>query len=160
MNGQWIGRYKGTQSGQIILNIDERPSFFEGVASIIDDDPRVPNALAFFKTKTKGRDFDGEAAILPVHPQTKNAVNWEAIRGLYPSATMSQRAEMRGTWTDNSLKISWKTDIHLIGEATLPHSKANAESQLVSAQKNWSDFKDYVAKLESGRFLFRKQNKP
>lgn len=46
MNGQWIGRYDGSRRGQIIVNIDERQSFFEGVASIIDDDQTAPSAVA------------------------------------------------------------------------------------------------------------------
>src|SRR6266446_6570141 len=100
MNGQWIGAYHGLQRGQIILNVDERQSCFEGVASIIADDPTVPKALAFFKTKTKAREFEGEAIIQPVNPQTPNPTNWEAIRHLYPSGTtISRSARAHGTWT-------------------------------------------------------------
>ena len=161
MNGQWIGRYQGLQSGQIIVNVDERQSFFEGVASIIDDDPSLPKALAFFKTRTKTREFEGEASILPVNPKTGNAINWEAIQHLYPSGTIvSQHAEARGTWTHDTLKISWNTDTGAAGEATLPRSKANTESQLIPAEKNWSAFKEYVAELEGRQFLFRGQNEP
>ncbi len=161
MNGQWIGAYQGVRRGQIIVNVDERQSFFEGVASIIDDEPNVPKALAFFKTKTKAREFEGEATIQPVSPQTPNPINWEAIRHLYPAGTtISQRAKAHGTWTHDTLKISWTTDIGLVGEATLPRSKANTESQLVPDEKNWSAFKGYVAELEGRQFLFRGQNEP
>ncbi len=60
MNGQWIGAYQGVRRGQIIVNVDERQSFFEGVASIIDDEPNVPKALAFFKTKTHHANLRGK----------------------------------------------------------------------------------------------------
>jgi hypothetical protein len=73
---------------------------------------------------------------------------------------MSQVADVRGTWNSDTLKISWTTDIGISGEATLPRSKATAASELAAVEKSWSDFKEYVAELESGNFLFRGQNKP
>ena len=69
MNGQWIGRYEGTQQGQIIVNIDERQSYFQGTATIIDDNPAVPIAVAFFRTPTKDRDFQFLASVLPLDPR-------------------------------------------------------------------------------------------
>jgi hypothetical protein len=161
MNGQWIGRYDGSRRGQIIVNVDERQSFFEGAASIIDDDPAAPTSIAFFKTTTKAQDFRCQAAILPVDRVTRNVTAWEAVRDFYPTdATMSQHADVRGAWNSDTLKISWTTDIGLAGEATLPRSKANAASELVPVEKSWSAFKEYVAELEGGHFLFRGQNKP
>jgi len=73
---------------------------------------------------------------------------------------ISQRADVRGVSNNDTLKLSWKTDIGLIGEATLPRSKANAASELVPTENSWSAFKEYVAGVESGRFLFRGQNEP
>ena len=161
MNGQWIGTYAGTRHGPIILNVDERQSLFQGTATIIDDVPTVPTAVAFFRTATKDRDFQCRASVLPVDPQTRNPSTWEAVRHLFPpDTTMSQVADVRGTWNSDTLKISWTTDIGISGEATLPRSKATAASELAAVEKSWSDFKEYVAELESGNFLFRGQNKP
>src|SRR5258707_1128181 len=104
MNGQWIGRYDGSRRGQIIVNVDERQSFFQGAASIIDDDERAPTFIAFFNTTKKAQNFRCEAAILPVPPQTRNVIPWEAVRDFYPAGTaMSQRAVVRGAWTRNTL---------------------------------------------------------
>jgi len=54
-------------------------------------------------------------------------------------------------------------DAHLdmIGTCTLPRSKADQPSDLVPLKlnKNWEAYKQYVAGLESRRFLFRGQNK-
>jgi hypothetical protein len=161
MNGQWIGRYKGSSNGQIIVNVDERQSFFEGVASIINDDRTAVDAVAFFKTKNKSRKFRYQAADLPVNPRTGYIDSWDAIRSLYPSGTvMSRHADVRGNWNRDRLEISWKTDIGFVGKATLPRSKAGAQSDLVAVEKNWSAFKEYVAELEGGHFLFRGQNRP
>src|SRR5262245_14189805 len=159
MNGQWIGRYDGSRRGQVIVNVDERQSFFEGIASIIDDDRAAPNALAFFKTKTKARNFRFRADIVPVNPQTGLVAAWDTVARFYPAGTpISQSADVRGAWTRDTLKLSWKTDINLTGKATLPRSKANAPSQLLPVEKSWSAFKEYVAELEGDHFLFRGQN--
>src|SRR5947207_8178247 len=50
MNGQWLGRYDGTRRGPIIVNVDERQSYFQGTATILDDDPAAPTSIAFFRT--------------------------------------------------------------------------------------------------------------
>jgi hypothetical protein len=98
---------------------------------------------------------------LPVNPQTGYIAAWEAIRSLYPAGvTMSQHADVRGNWNRDRLEISWETDIGFVGTAKLPRSKAGTESDLVAVEKNWSAFKEYVAELEGGHFLFRGQNKP
>jgi hypothetical protein len=161
MNGQWIGRYQGSRNGQIVVNTDEHQSFFEGVVSIINDDRTAVNAVAFFKTPNKAHRFRCRASILPVNPQTGYIAAWEAIRHLYPTGTMmSQHADVRGSWTRNSLKISWATDIGLVGEATLPRSKGDTESDLVAVDRTWSAFKEYVVELKGRHFLFRGQNRP
>ena len=153
--------YDGTRHGQIIVNVDERQSFFQGTASIIDDDPAAPTAMASFTTATKAPDFQCRADILPVDPVTRNVAPGETVRRFFPNGTsMSRHADVRGTWNSDTLKTSWTTDIGLAGEATLPRSKANAASELVPVEKTWSTFKQYVADLESGRFLFRGQNEP
>ena len=161
MNGQWIGRYDGSRRGQIIVNVDERQSFFEGFASIIDDDHAAPKAIAFFKTKTKARSFRCRADIVPVNPQTGLIAPWETVGRFYsPGTPISQRADVRGAWTRDTLRISWTTDINLTGKAILPRSKASAASELVPVEKSWSAFKEYVAELEGDHFLFRGQNEP
>jgi hypothetical protein len=161
MNGQWIGRYGGSRRGPIIVNVDERQSFFQGAASILDDDPAAATSMGFFTTTTKARDFQCQASIFPVDPATRNITTWEVVQHLFPTgANMSRHADVRGAWNSDTLKISWTTDIGLVGEATLPRTKANAPSELSPVEKNWSAFKEYVADLESGRFLFRGQNEP
>jgi hypothetical protein len=159
MNGQWIGTYAGTRHGPIIVNVDERQSYFQGTATILDDDPAAPTSIAFFRTTTKDRDFQCRASVLPVDPQTRNVVpTWEASHQRFTG--MSQYADARGAWGTDTLKLSWTTNIGISGEATLPRSKATAASELAAVEKSWSEFKEDVAELEGGHFLFRGQKKP
>ena len=53
MNGQWLGRYFGTTSGAMIVNIDERRNFYRGAAYLIEDDRKLPDSLVGFQTVNK-----------------------------------------------------------------------------------------------------------
>jgi len=48
LNGQWIGKYTGTTSGAIHVNIDEDVENYHGVAYQFSDDPLLPPAVAYF----------------------------------------------------------------------------------------------------------------
>ena len=73
---------------------------------------------------------------------------------------MSKSFDARGSWNDDTLSLSWKTDIGLSGNCTLPRSKADQPSELVPLEKEWESFKTHVNSLEGRRYLFRGQNKP
>jgi hypothetical protein len=53
MNGQWIGKYSGTTSGDIHVNIDEDESNYRGVAYQFPNDSTLPRAVAYFQLQTK-----------------------------------------------------------------------------------------------------------
>src|SRR5882762_9217961 len=66
MNGQWIGVYTGSSQGSIIVNVDDRGAFYQGVAYLHDGNPALPGIAASFKTANKERRFHVRTdAILP-----------------------------------------------------------------------------------------------
>ena len=163
MNGQWIGRYEGTQQGQIIVNIDERQSYFQGTATIIDDNPALAIAVGFFRTPTKDSDFQCLASVLPLDPRTRKVATWKDVQQFFSTdVKMSQVAETHGTLDNDTFKLQWRTDIGLEGEATLPRSKATAASELMPSEMTWDSFKAHVTDddWDNGRLLFRGQSQP
>ena len=72
---------------------------------------------------------------------------------------MSQFADARGALDNDTFKLSWRTDIGLAGEATLPRSKATDASELVANEMTWDEFQSACHRLEldDGQFLFRGQ---
>jgi hypothetical protein len=46
MQGQWLGRYTGTNSGEAILELDEVGDHYEGKAYIFEDEPLMPSTIA------------------------------------------------------------------------------------------------------------------
>lgn len=162
MNGQWIGRYSGSTSGAITLNIDERRDHYEGTAVLIEDDQRFPHSVASFQTADKEPTFRFRTGpILALDPKTGQGLSLEQLQQhLGPDEVFSKYADVNGTVDDTSLKVSWATDSGVQGECVLPRSKADHASELVPLEKNWGEFKEYVSSLKGCRYLFRGQNQP
>lgn len=162
MKGQWIGTYVGSNNGTIIVNVDELQSRFEGVAYLHDSNNGMPSLGAAFSTIDKGRTFSFRTKwITPINPMTNYFGPWDQVRSHF-SATLNvpNFADVTGTWTEESLKLTWKTDIGTFGSCDLPKSRAMQPSELTATTLGWDDFKGGVSKLGGRRYLFRGQNQP
>ena len=162
MRGQWIGNAEGANQGQIIVNIDERPSHYQGMAFLIETNPALPSIAATIRTKDKNTNFAFRSFILPIDPRTGLVAFWESIRDLYEANVLvSKFADLVGSFENDSLKLSWTTEAGKIGSCVLPKTKADKPSELIpEAINGWTEYKAYVAKLEGRRFLFRGQREP
>jgi hypothetical protein len=167
MNGQWRGKYSGSRQGTITVNVDERPSHYEGLAYLDDDDRQnIPSVAVSFRTLNKHRSFSVRtSAMLPIDPfsgfPTSLSIWEEQIKSHYPAnVTMSKWADVTGSWKDNELSLSWKSDVGLEGNCTLTRLAAGQPSELVSLNKDWRTYKEYVAGLKGRNYLFRGQNEP
>jgi hypothetical protein len=167
MNGQWRGKFSGSTNGEITVNIDERPSWYEGIAYLHSDDHRnIPSVAASFRTSSKDHSFKVRTnAVLPIDPFSGFPVLlsvWETqIKEHYPpNVTISNWADVTGSWKNNDLKLSWKTDIGLEGDCTLTRLAAGQPSELTPLKKDWRGYKEYVAGLKGRNYLFRGQNGP
>jgi hypothetical protein len=161
MRGQWIGKAEGSNEGQIVVNVDELSSYFQGVAYLNEANILLPNVAAFFRTTDKAKEFSFRANIWPVNPQTGLSDQWENIKHLFgANVFMSKFADVVGGFGDEFLKLSWTTEAGNKGSCVLPRSKADKPSELVPESiSGWKEYKDYVSQLEGRRFLFRGQRK-
>ncbi len=164
MKGQWIGQYSGTNEGLILVNIDERPSNFEGVAYVNDKNGLLPSNAAWFNTTSKSRVFSFRTALIsPINPNTGVADSWKNVKAFFgQGVVIPEYADVKGEWSETLLKMSWTTNIGTHGSCELPRSRAAEPSDLVPLQEvvDWASFKNYVSRLEGHRHLFRGQNKP
>jgi FRG domain len=164
MNGQWLGKFEGTQKGSITVNIDERETWYEGIAYLHPDQTGAAPVAASFRTANKKNSFSCRTTgILPIDLVSgfPTLPTDENIRTRYgENFVMSKWAEVRGSWKDNTLKLSWTTDIGLEGNSTLSRLAAGQPSDLASSKMSWREYKDYAAGLTGRKYLFRGQNKP
>jgi hypothetical protein len=162
LNGQWIGKYTGTTAGDVHVNIDEDESNYRGVAYLFNPDANVPITVAYFSTPNKEPDFSFRTEMIEAIDlrTTSRPVQWDSIKDKYPEGTtFSEYADVRGSFDQNVLTMSWVTDAGLTGNCTLPRSKAGESSELVPLKQDWNTFKEYGIQLASKRLLFRGQNK-
>ena len=158
MNGQWIGRYTGSNNGLIIINIDDIGDHYEGITYLHDDDTKLPGVAAAFKTKDKNRNlkFTTEL-ILPIDPSTGKPDFWENIKKYYEGIWFPKsNVHVESNWNDKLLTLKWTTEFGTTGYCELPKSKASSPSEYVPIRKvnNWNGYKKYVSTLEGRRYLF------
>lgn len=163
MNGQWIGEFSGSTTGSLIVNIDDRSTYYQGVAYIRKNagTPSVA-AAALFRTVDKSNPCRFRTGLIaPIDPGLGAPVLRDAFVQRYQAdLRLANFADVVAEWNNQSLKLTWVADDGLTGEATLPRSKASLESELIPLKMGWKEFKEYVATLERRRFLFRGQNQP
>lgn len=161
MKGQWIGKYIENGSGTIILNVDERPTCFQGVAYLHEQDKSIPSAVATFRTHNKSSSLQFRAQVLPINPISGLPDLWEKVKNHYANdVTFSNFADIDVSWDECQLSLSWISDIGFSGSCELPCSKAGRRSELIPLTKNWESYKTHMMSLEKKRYLFRGQNRP
>lgn len=162
MKGQWIGSYTGSNTGLIIINIDELPSYYEGVAYMNESNQKLPSTAVFFKTPNKDRSFKFRTEwISPINPTTGIIDSLDRVLPFYEKGIVIPKyVDVSGTWSGESLTLSWISDIGTHGSCTLPLSNATKPSELVPTISDWEGFRKAINQMEGRRFLFRGQNKP
>src|SRR6266550_4260576 len=116
MNGQWVGAYTGSNGdGNVIINIDELESNYQGVACLTNDS--LPGSMAFFRTADKNARAPFRTDLIQaIDPLTGNVVPWENIKEKYPKEVVfSQSADVTAVLEHESLALSWATDIGVTG---------------------------------------------
>src|SRR2546425_408563 len=149
MNGQWMGTYAGSNTGVIIVNVDDRGSYYQGVAYLHEHDSKIPSTAAGFRTPDKSKTFKTRTTgIVPIDPRTKEIGRWDQVKDLYgEGAGISTYADVTGSWDDSKLTLDWSTDAGVKGTCVLPRSEAGKASTLVPLEKDWGEYKKYVAGL-------------
>jgi FRG domain len=163
MKGQWIGSYTGSNSGWIVLNVDELSNCFEGTAYIHPGQKDLPKSQVVFRTKDKSTPFAFRTLSVSVlAPGTLEMTSWEKIKAGFPEGTaMSAYADVEGEFDKGSLSLRWKTDINLVGSCTLEASKAGTDSGLIGEEISWEEFKRRVGLLSHDHdFIYRGQSQP
>jgi len=163
MNGQWLGSFSDPEGGgTILVNIDERETYYQGVAYTHPSDHALPSAAAFFKTENKDTKCKFRTlGLQPIDPATSAIISWEAIKDKYDkNIVFSKHADVTVSCDGAALTLSWGTDQGFTGNCVLPRSKAGEPSELDAEQRDWDGFKKYVSALKGKRYLFRGQGKP
>ena len=154
--------FTGSNSGKIIVNIDDLGDRYQGSAYLHPDDGSLPSSAALFTTANKENPFRVRTdALSPLDVRTGAAFETrDKFQEQYPGLTAAGYVDIEGEWTPEALAVSWKNDLGVEGKSTLPKTSAASPSELVPRLNDWREYREYVSTLQRRRFLFRGQNKP
>jgi hypothetical protein len=159
MNGQWVGRYGGSNSGLLVIDIDDMGAHYQGRAYAYDDNHGMPSTFVFVQTPDKADSFRLKLDLYPIDPRNSEPSTWEQLGSLFPGVIFPRRAEVNFSWKGPTLKVDWKTDIETIGAAEISKTRAGepTEYQPLPDVTNWEQFKAFINRLEHRRYIFRGQ---
>jgi hypothetical protein len=99
MNGQWMSRYTGSNSGLLVIDLDDMGTHYEGRAFVWDDNPSLPGTFVFIKTPDKAASCHLSLDLSPVNPRTGDVASWDQIAPLFPPGVIfPRRAEVNLNW--------------------------------------------------------------
>jgi hypothetical protein len=163
MNGQWIGRYTGSNTGLLVVEIDDMGTHYEGRAFAYDDNPLLPGTVVLIKTPDKAKHYQQNLELFPINPRTGDPGTWDQIAQHFPAGTaFPRRADVTLNRTGKNLKVSWTTDMGTSGAVDIPKTRAAepTEYQPLPDVTDWKQFKQHVNSLEHRRYIFRGQRQP
>lgn len=161
MKGQWLGRYTGANNGQLILNLDDLGTYYQGVAYLVTDDNKMPSSAGFFRANKNGNKLECRTyAVLPIDPRTGVTGDWNQLNKAYPNITLAEYADIQASTKGNSLKLKSVTNLDSTITATLKREPKNSKSKIDSETLSWDEYKTRVANLSGKKNIFRGQRQP
>jgi hypothetical protein len=139
MNGYWYGTYSGSNSGQIVVELDDVGTHFEGCAYLYEAKAGAPSTFAIIKTANKATKSRVKAQLLPLNPETFEPTEWHRLASQFPGTNFPVEADVDYEWSATDLRVSWITNIQTYGGAHIPKSAVSRPSACKLLQvANWA----------------------
>lgn len=159
--GQWLGKFSGTNAGDLVVDLDDYGEYVAGHALAFDADAALPGVLITLAFPKGPRVQDVVSKnIEPLDPQYPVVRPKAEVRNR--GLQFPDRIELRLDFQRDILKVDWKSDIGTTGSATLVRPDARQASKLVPSAEvhSWGDLTQQFLSLEPGRYIFRGQTEP
>ena len=157
-SGQWIGNFKGTNSGLAVLDLDSVEPGVEGRMYAFDDDPSMPSVCSAIRTQPTGNQISFAGEPQPFSPNEGQFLRQESLQGDFPTLL-----KFEGAFTGEAIEGTWETDIDTSGTFRLVGSRAGTTSAYQSSLGtiSWKEFQDFLSNenLDPHRYIFRGQSK-
>jgi hypothetical protein len=157
MNGQWIGPYAGTNSGTLVVELDNVGGGFEGSVIAADNNPVFPSVVGEFLVPKDQEKFKVRIPLRSVERATGASLSKETFESRFPGITEAKYADTEWKISDHQIEVAWTTDIGTNGSGVVAKSAAGQPSKLEAIDMSWEKFKAYATNLEPARFFFRGQ---
>jgi len=158
MRGQWLGEYRGSESGTAMLNIDAVEKHFEGVAYLKpQDNTRILSAVEF-STRTQKSPQTVTATVLPIDPRSGLPTQLEELRVVFGrDFEHPTKAKLKLAVKGATLRITADTNTKTTLKAVLKRARVSDRSKIEAITLNWRKFKVYISRRSNANRLFRGQ---
>ena len=162
LSGQWIAQYAGTNSGQLIIEIDDLGGYYEGTACAWDNNKSMPSSRVIVVSRSKSDNQRLEN--IPVQ-----AMFWDGtdiaeseIKKLQAEhgILFPRTVDIDFALVSDELTIKWVTPIGTTGGgvATASARRGGTPSELTPLPiRTWEGFNKHVNSLERKRYVYRGQ---
>lgn len=157
MKGQWIGKYPGPAAGDLLINIDDRGSYYSGVAFSRPTNVLLPRTAIEIRTKDKKSEFSITSYLKPIDPRTHNPSEWDNVKLMYPNMEFAKTAQISGWFNKTSLFFQYANDLGLKFDVSLRRKLYSNKSDIKGEEITWNQFKRRISKVPQFRFIYRGQ---
>jgi hypothetical protein len=160
LQGQWVGRSHGTNTGHVVIELDDVGDHYEGRAYVFDDRPDLPSTIAVIELPKGTKEHTAPTIHLnPLEPFTLDLMSWQQFDARFPKITAPRTASAKWTLGENNIRIDWATPIGTQGHADLERVYGDKPSELVPIAdvNSWEQFRRYIRDFEPYKFMYRGQ---
>ena len=111
MEGQWIGRFAGTNPADVHVDIDAIDGSLNVSAQVFDDDADLLGILARFSVPAGLSTYKTDVALTPLDPQAGWMLSHADLQQRYPGVTVPSVATVTLDHTAARLRATWTTPI-------------------------------------------------
>jgi hypothetical protein len=160
MSGQWLGRYAGTNTGNVVADLDDSGASYVGEVWAFDDLPNYPTTFASIELPKAKNRFSLRVDLTLVD-RGGAPVPKQSVSERFPNVQTPTYADTEWEIAPKLLSVRWQTDIGTNGVGSLTKSQAANPSTLTPRTdvKSWEDFKRFAIALEPYRYTFRGHEK-
>jgi hypothetical protein len=131
VNGQWMGGYSGTNTGLLVIDIDQIGETFDGLVSAYNSDAKLPAMRGPMPPISKGQSKALlRVPLSSVERDTANVIDGAELSRRYPGVGFPAYADTEWDIGSEIINIKWVTDIGTSGSAKLTKSVAGRVTEL------------------------------
>jgi hypothetical protein len=150
-----MGTYSGTNSGLLVLDLDDIGSSFQGPFFAYDNNPALPRTCALIEIEKDKNRLSSRVPLMHVEQGSATFLSDADVTTRFPGVSVPKYADINWTLGPSSISVTWTTDIGTNGRAQIFKSAAGEPSALKAEAQSWEEFNAFVRTLEPYQFAFR-----
>lgn len=161
MRGQWIGQMEGSNSGLVILDLDDEGSHYEGHVFAFDEGEKLPGIVARIVTSDCAPSQSITTTdIAFIRPNTTQIVDRQLLLVENPELRLPVSITIDFNLDADGLTASWSSDVGTEGAITMPSCRSSEDSDLkvLDDVNDWRSFREYALSLPHRQHIFRGQD--